>query len=187
MNHLLAGFLGNPGNKYAKTRHNVAWRFLEVLKKEYGLDEKEEKTFSQATIKTEFHTVHFVRPLEFMNLSGKAISKISNLYKIDISKILIVHDELDLEFGVVKNKIGGGSAGNNGIKDIIEKLGNPGFARLRLGIGKPPKDSPIDVGDYVLMNFTSEEELNLPSIFESAKTKFQEWIRIQDLQHGKRT
>jgi len=145
--------LGNPGEKYKSNRHNagviVLDSFIQKTNSEFVPSSKME------SLVTQVKGMHFCKPQNFMNNSGNAVSKMSTFYKISPKDICVVHDDLDLEFGVVKLQIGRGSAGHNGVQDIIEKLGTKDFWRLRVGIGRPVDSTPIE--DYVLKDFTSEQ------------------------------
>ena len=124
--------------------------------------------------------VFFLKPNSFMNLSGQTIRKFCNFYKIDPKNILIVHDELDLDIGVVKLKRSGGHAGHNGIRDCINNLGNE-FCRLRVGIGRPKFQA---VADYVLSDHTNDEYMSLKKVFEFTVSKFDDFFNFEfeDLQ-----
>ncbi|TCK01543.1 peptidyl-tRNA hydrolase [Volucribacter psittacicida] len=143
--------LGNPGEKYAETRHNAGEWFIEGLAKQFGFQLKPEAKFFGKTARTLLNgeEVRFLVPTTFMNLSGKAVSALANFYRIKPEQILIAHDELDLPVGVAKIKQGGGHGGHNGLRDSIAQLANnKNFYRLRIGIGHP--GSKELVAPYVL-------------------------------------
>ena len=132
--------LANPGAEYAATRHNAGAWYVDLLATRHHQTLKEESRFYSYTarINVEGEDVRLLVPTTFMNLSGKAVAAMANFYRIQPDEILVAHDELDLPPGVAKFKLGGGHGGHNGLKDIISKLGNnPGFHRLRVGIGHP--------------------------------------------------
>ena len=132
--------LANPGAEYAATRHNAGAWYVDLLATRHHQTLKEESRFYgyTARINVEGEDVRLLVPTTFMNLSGKAVAAMANFYRIQPDEILVAHDELDLPPGVAKFKLGGGHGGHNGLKDIISKLGNnPGFHRLRVGIGHP--------------------------------------------------
>ncbi|MFZ7174079.1 aminoacyl-tRNA hydrolase [[Pasteurella] aerogenes] len=132
--------LGNPGEKYAQTRHNAGEWLLERLARQFNLNFKEESKFFGKTARALINgnEVRFLIPTTFMNLSGKAVSAMATFYRISPEQILIVHDELDLPPGVAKIKLGGGHGGHNGLRDSIAQLANnKNFYRLRIGIGHP--------------------------------------------------
>lgn len=176
MIHFLLVGLGNPGEKYKNTRHNIGFLILDALASSYGTSFKDVKKYAEATHIDEGDKIHLLKPLEYMNLSGKATQTLANLYKIPASQILVVQDEVDLPFGKIKNKIGGGTAGHNGLKDIVAKLGTQDFHRLRFGVGKPEKGG-MEVADFVLQNFNAEEKSNLTSLIQESVTKIEDWIR----------
>jgi len=142
--------LGNPGEKYTKTRHNAGFLFLDELQKAYPFELKTDKHCFGLTAKTTIagETVRILKPDTFMNLSGKSVQATMAYYKIKLENTLVVHDELDLDPGIVRLKLSGGHGGNNGLRDIINKTSNKDFARLRIGIGHPGVGK--DVAGYVL-------------------------------------
>jgi len=156
---LIAG-LGNPGPDYAETRHNAGFRFLDALLSGAGERLRHEAKFGGdvARVTIAGQPVWLLAPMEFMNHSGRAISRFAQFYKIAPAQMLVVHDELDLPPGAVRLKVGGGAGGHNGLTDIIEQLASPDFARLRIGIGHP--GSAAQVVSYVLKKAPrSEQEL----------------------------
>lgn len=135
---LIAG-LGNPGKEYENTRHNAGFWVLDALASRAGASFKSQKGFQGETVKTTHWgpVVHLLKPMTFMNLSGQSILAVLNFYKIDPTKgLLVISDEIDLPTGALRLKPKGGSAGHNGLKSIIEKLGHQEFMRLRFGVGK---------------------------------------------------
>lgn len=152
--------LGNPGNEYANTRHNVAWMVLEHLKFSSSLVWREK---FKGLFATENDAI-FLKPQTYMNLSGESVVPAAQFYKVDPKEILVVHDELDLPYGTVAFKRGGGSAGHNGLKSISALLGTPDYARLRVGIGKPNVGS---VSNWVLSPFSSDEQIQLTDYLDA--------------------
>lgn len=147
---LLVG-LANPGPDYAQTRHNAGHWYINQLAFQESIQLKAEAKFYGLTGRIQFagNDIRLLVPTTFMNLSGKAVAAISKFYRIEPDEILVAHDELDLPPGSAKFKLGGGHAGHNGLKDIINKLGNnKNFYRLRIGIGRPSANH--NVSDYVL-------------------------------------
>lgn len=142
--------LGNPGEKYAQTRHNAGAWFVERLAHVCNISLKTEPKFhgKVGRITLPGHSVFLLLPTTFMNLSGQAVRAISQFYHVIPESILIAHDELDFPAGTVKLKQGGGHGGHNGLKDIIQHLQTPNFYRLRLGIGHPGDRNKVL--DYVL-------------------------------------
>lgn len=176
MNHFLIAGLGNPGERYKNTRHNVGWRILDNYVEGLNLNWKLSGNSIYSRLDENGYVFHFIKPQEYMNLSGKEVSRWSKLYKISPESILIVHDEIDLPFGKIKFKKGGGTAGHNGLKDIVEKLGSSGFHRIRFGVGKP-NIPELSVADFVLQNFTKEEEEMLKLLFLETNKRIQDWIQ----------
>lgn len=146
--------LGNPSDKYRSTRHNVGFMVIDYLVNRFGI-EMQSRFDSQlgiGEINGERH--YFLKPLTFMNLSGRAVRLVADFYKLDISSILVIHDELNIDFGSVKLRHNGSSGGHNGIASIIDSFGSADFKRLKIGIGN---DKSIDQSSYVLRNFKKEE------------------------------
>ena len=150
--------LGNPGEKYTKTRHNAGFLFLDVLCEQFGVSLKADKHCygRSAKIALADHEVRLLAPDTFMNLSGQSVAAATHYYKIALSEILVVHDELDLDPGVARLKLGGGHGGNNGLRDIIQKSSSNEFARLRIGIGHPGVGR--DVSNYVLKQANKDDQ-----------------------------
>lgn len=148
---LIAG-LGNPGAKYENTRHNVGFWFIDELARTKGCSLRHESKFQGEVGKVSIagQSVWLIKPMTFMNLSGQAVSALAKYYKLSVDNLLVVHDELDLDPGVVRLKQGGGHGGHNGLRDIISHFSSKEFYRLRLGIGHP--GSAADVSNYVLSN-----------------------------------
>jgi len=155
---IIAG-LGNPGNEYAKTRHNAGFWFIDQLISQYNLRLNSEAKFlgDVAKFNTPSGNVWLLKPNTFMNRSGQSIARLAQFYKIKTENILVVHDELDLSPGTVKLKQGGGHGGHNGLRDSIAHLGK-NFYRLRLGIGHPGNKEQV-VGFVLGKTPQSEKEL----------------------------
>ena len=146
--------LGNPGERYKLTRHNVGFMVLDKLIQKstvQGWDKKFDSFFNKIIIDQK--NMILIKPLTFMNISGHAVQKVKNFYGIDPNNIVIIHDDIDLELGKIKLKKGGGDGGHNGLKSIIKLIGSE-FSRIRIGIGRPEK---INVSSYVLNDFREEE------------------------------
>jgi PTH1 family peptidyl-tRNA hydrolase len=148
--------LGNPGDKYKLSRHNVGFLILDNYLTSRGKFEFNKK-FEAEIFKT--GEIIFAKPQTYMNLSGKSVAEISRFYQIAPSEILVIQDELDLDFGKVKLSFDSSDAGHNGIKDITKALGTQAFYRIRYGIGKPADYTKVE--DYVLQNFTVLEQKEL--------------------------
>lgn len=175
--------LGNPGKKYASTRHNLGFLALDRLRQSFhGSDWQLEKKF-QAEISEASHKQYklfLVKPQTFMNNSGESVQKLLTFYKASPKDIIVLHDEVDIPFGKIKTTLSSRAAGHNGVRDIIEKLGTQDFRRIRLGVGKPARNtSRSDVGgsenpnvslaDHVLQNFSPDETEKLPTLFEATE------------------
>lgn len=152
---LLIG-LGNPGSQYEGTRHNIGFCVVDAL-----VSSLNAKNISKSSFYGELYRTHdrlFLKPTTYMNLSGKSVIAVKNFFKVEISDIVVVHDDLDLPFGALKFKVGGGSGGHNGLKSIDSAIGKE-YLRIRMGIGKPLYKS--QVSDYVLAKFTHDEEASI--------------------------
>ena len=157
--------LGNPGAKYERNRHNIGFRVVDELARKHGLPAWSTKLGGDTTagiVTTERGRERAVllKPMEFMNLSGFALQRTAAFHKVDADQILVVHDEIDLPFGSVRLKNGGGHGGHNGLRSIHEQLGSGGFARLRMGIGRDPNARPgaKDAAGWVLSDFPAAQQ-----------------------------
>ncbi len=155
--------LGNPGTQYEKTRHNAGFLSLDFFLKDHqtiSCQGKFKAQICEMHIQKEgsLEKVFFVKPQSFMNLSGEVVSEIANFYKVDITKdLLILHDEKDLNFGIVKEANDSSSAGHNGVQNIIDELGTKDFSRVRIGVETREEGSPLPTDVFVLQPFTTEE------------------------------
>ena len=165
---LVAG-LGNPGPGYAGNRHNVGQMVLAELADRMSLTLKSHKTNAMVA---EGRTVPggpkliLAKPNTFMNVSGGPIAAALRFYKLEPSRLIVLHDELDIPFDTVRLKFGGGHGGHNGIRDTIAALGTGGFTRVRIGIGRPPGRQPA--ADFVLRDFSADERAVLPNLLVDA-------------------
>ncbi len=159
--------LGNPGNEYVDTRHNVGFWFLDELAKMYHGHFKKDKKFHGDTARVNIHAneVWLLKPDTFMNLSGQSLQALAQFYKIKLENILVVHDELDLEVGIARLKKGGGHGGHNGLRDISTRMGKD-FWRLRLGIGHPGDKSKVS--GYVLNKPSKDERISIERAIDNA-------------------
>lgn len=144
--------LGNPGSRYENNRHNIGFRVIDALIGHYKARNISKSSFHGELFKS--NELLFLKPATFMNLSGKSLQPIKHFYKIELDDIVVVHDDIDLPFGAVRFKKGGGNGGHNGLKSIDSMIGKE-YIRMRLGIGKPTYKS--QVADYVLQDFSPEE------------------------------
>lgn len=175
---IVAG-LGNPGKEYERTRHNAGFLVLDALLAHFGVTDSQEKWEGRfARVRAPGpdgspSDVVLLRPLTFMNLSGKTVCPAAKFYKIDPSDLLVLHDEIDIPFGDIRLKKGGGHAGHNGLRDIIDRCGSRDFYRLRIGVGRPTVG---DAADHVLSRFHSDEEAPAARLFEQARDWCLDWI-----------
>lgn len=152
---LIAG-LGNPGKEYSSSRHNIGFRVIDEISKRLGISLKKKSfrsRFAEALL--DGKKLILLKPQTYMNLSGDAVSNVVQFFKILPKELIVVYDEIDLPLGNIKIKTGGGSAGHKGVQSIINCLGDCGFVRVRVGIGKPIQKSEI-IG-HVLSGFEKEE------------------------------
>jgi len=151
--------LGNPGREYSDTRHNVGFMTLDALSREYQLAFQSKSRFNSQLVFGEHKSENIVlcKPETYMNLSGEAVQSVSSYYKISLDKTIVIHDDIDLRFGKIAYKIGGGAGGHNGLKSIDKHLGQ-NYHRIRVGVGRPD-DPTYDISNFVLGKFSQEEEL----------------------------
>lgn len=159
--------LGNPGDKYTKTRHNAGFWLVDALANREGASFKTESKFSGEVCKITLNnqSVWLLKPNTFMNLSGRSGQQLSSFYKISVEEILVVHDELDLSPGTVRLKSGGGHGGHNGLRDLHAQIGKD-YWRLRLGIGHPGDRNKVV--DYVLSNISKDDEIDVMNSIDCA-------------------
>ncbi len=170
MTWLVAG-LGNPGAKYERNRHNIGFRVVDELARSASATWKAGalKGADSATAMVGRNRCVLLKPLEFMNLSGFAVQRAMAFHSIAIEKLLVVHDEIDLDFGIVRLKNGGGHGGHNGLRSIMEQLGGGGFARLRMGVGRDPNKPPgsKDAANWVLGDFPKAQDAVVRAIISA--------------------
>jgi PTH1 family peptidyl-tRNA hydrolase len=163
---LVAG-LGNPGPQYAANRHNVGFLCCDEIASRVGGNFKRDRSRTMAfTAVLAGVPVAVAKPMTFMNLSGSPVAALSRFLKIPPDRIAVVHDELDLPFGAVRLKLGGGDNGHNGLRSVTAALGTRDYFRVRVGIGRPP--GRMDPADFVLRNFAGPEHADLPEILGRA-------------------
>lgn len=158
--------LGNPGTRYNFTRHNFGFLTLDYYLKKRGLKWEAQPKFGAVWARS--GDVFFVKPQDFYNLSGRAVVEFKRYFKIDNSDILVICDNLDLKFGLMRLRSKGSAGGNNGLKSIDEALGAADYARLRLGTENEEASKQMSVTDFVLSRFTPEEKARLPEILDVA-------------------
>jgi len=159
--------LGNPGEKYSKTRHNAGFWFIDELASHYNASFKTETKFSGevAKIHIEGHPVWLLKPSTFMNRSGLSAHQLSSFYKIPVSEVLVAYDELDLSPGTVRLKKSGGHGGHNGLRDLHAQISKD-YMRLRFGIGHPGDKSKV--ADYVLSRPSQNDEIEINNAIDRA-------------------
>jgi PTH1 family peptidyl-tRNA hydrolase len=152
--------LGNPGPKYERNRHNIGFGVVDELARSHGLPTwKANKLGGEVTNGAlGANRVVVLKPMEFMNLSGFAVQRTAGFHHIEVANIIVVHDEIDLDFGIVRLKSGGGHGGHNGLRSIVEQLG-AGFQRVRMGVGRNPNAPPgsKDAAGWVLSDFPAAQ------------------------------
>jgi PTH1 family peptidyl-tRNA hydrolase len=153
--------LGNPGSEYAGTRHNIGFEVANLLAHRWDLPRAKSK---YRGLLTEGRTgpggprVAILLPQTYMNEAGQSVSPARGAFKLDLDRVLVVHDEIDLPFGEIRTRTGGGLAGHNGLKSLRQGLGSPDFARVRIGVGRPPTTDPERVAAYVLGRFAEPRD-----------------------------
>lgn len=162
--------LGNPGDRYASTRHNVGHMALDVLAARvgarFGRHPRANARIAEGRLKPGGPRLILATSLGFMNTSGGPVSQLAGYYGIPADRVIVLHDDLDLPFDTIRLKRGGGHGGHNGLRDIIAALDDPGFLRVRIGIGRPPGRQ--DPADYVLKPFSATERETLGILLEDA-------------------
>ncbi|MGZ6316005.1 MAG: aminoacyl-tRNA hydrolase [Anaerolineales bacterium] len=163
---LLIG-LGNPGREYRDNRHNFGFMLIDRLI--VRLNARGMRLQSKAIVTSavyEDHKLLLAKPQTYMNLSGQSIQGLAHFYKLSLEQLLVAHDDLDIPFGVIRMRPGGGPGGQKGVASAIERLGTKDFGRLRLGIGRPP--GRMEAADYVLQNFSREEMKTVSDVLDRA-------------------
>jgi PTH1 family peptidyl-tRNA hydrolase len=159
--------LGNPGREYRETRHNIGFLVIDRMAEKSGI--KLTRVQSKAIIGSGFFggiKVILVKPQTYMNLSGQAVSALARYYQIQLQDLIVAHDDVDLPFGTIRMRPGGGSAGQKGVASIIKLIGTQDFPRLRMGVGRPP--GRMDAAAYVLQSFPKSEEQFLQGFLDRA-------------------
>jgi peptidyl-tRNA hydrolase, PTH1 family len=155
---LLVVGLGNPGREYARHRHNVGWMVVDELARRHGASWKGKFNGQLAELRIDGHRVALLKPETYMNESGRSVAAAARFYKLEPDAILVVHDEGDFDLGRLQARLGGGLAGHNGLRSIAQQLQTPEFMRLRIGVGRPGRGDPRPLADYVLSDFTPEDD-----------------------------
>jgi PTH1 family peptidyl-tRNA hydrolase len=160
---LLVVGLGNPGAKYANTRHNVGFMLVDRVAESLKAGGFREK-FAGVFVRLTSPDLALLKPMTFMNLSGESVQAAMKFFKVELKDVLVVHDELDLPFGECRLKFGGGAAGHNGLRSIMQHCGGDGFGRLRIGIGRPRGEGV----SHVLGEFSAAERPALEDVLQTA-------------------
>ncbi|HLF74923.1 MAG TPA: aminoacyl-tRNA hydrolase [Anaerolineales bacterium] len=172
--YLLIG-LGNPGREYRDHRHNIGFMAIDQIA--VRLDARGMKLQSKAIVMTTTYQdrkLILAKPQTYMNLSGQSVQGLIHFYKLPLTNVLVAHDDLDIPFGAIRLRPGGGPGGQKGMASTIEQLGSKDFPRLRIGIGRPP--GRLDPAAYVLQNFSRQEMQVLPEILERAAEAALEFV-----------
>lgn len=167
--------LGNPGPQYAETRHNIGFLLVDLLAESYRFEFRPKYQGLCAEGNVEGERLLLLKPQTFMNLSGRSVSEIVHFYKVPGEDLLIVHDDMDLPLGKIRLRDQGSAGGHNGIKSILAELGSEKFWRLKLGVGRPPKE--WDPARYVLSAFVEDEITQLDDVLERAEKATNLWIK----------
>jgi PTH1 family peptidyl-tRNA hydrolase len=185
---LLVG-LGNPGKEYDLTRHNVGFACLDAFvaktdEMEDWIQKKDMKCLLSSGRLGESRVIA-IKPTTFMNLSGEAVQAVMNFYKIHPDNIVVLHDELDIDFGQIRLRIGGSSAGHNGIKSISSVIGE-NYGRIRIGVG-PKTPDRISTDKFVLQQFSADEQAQLPNLTREVQSILTEYLYGTELPHDTRS
>lgn len=170
--------LGNPGPEYSRNRHNVGQMVLDELAARIGGNFKAHKSRAQVLegrLGIGGPRLVLAKPSTYMNVSGGPVSALARFYDVDPSRVVAVHDEIDIPFNTVKLKIGGGEGGHNGLRDISKALATKDYLRVRVGVGRPP--GRMDTADYVLRDFAPTEKKELPFLLDDASDAVELLIR----------
>jgi len=169
--------LGNPGEQYRASRHNLGFLVLDQLagQQDISLQKRAFDAFwGKGRVRSE--AIILAKPQTYMNLSGSAVQKLVEYFKIDVENLIIIHDDLDLPFQTLRLKKGGGDGGHRGLASIIQHLGSPDFLRVRIGIGKPARKTMVE--RYVLAPFSEDETIVLPSLIEQTCEAVRETVLV---------
>jgi PTH1 family peptidyl-tRNA hydrolase len=155
---LLVAGLGNPGQRYERTRHNAGWLVLDELARRHDGSWRSKFSGSLAELRLDDARLALLKPETYMNESGRSVAAAVRFFKVPVESLLVVHDDVDLEPGRLQARRGGGLAGHNGLRSLAQHLGSQEFLRLRIGVGRPGRGDPRSVSDWVLSPFAPEED-----------------------------
>lgn len=170
--------LGNPGAEHEKTRHNVGFMVADVLAARIGATFGNHKKSGSDVLTARLgeHQVVLAKPRSYMNVSGRPVAALARFFSVPLDRLIVVHDELDIDFGVVRLKQGGGEGGHNGLRSISQALGSKDYLRTRVGIGRPP--GRMDPASYVLKPFSTPERKELPVVLEEGADAVELLLRL---------
>ncbi|WP_020111385.1 aminoacyl-tRNA hydrolase [Rhodococcus sp. 114MFTsu3.1] len=170
--------LGNPGAQYETTRHNVGFMVADALAARIGAKFSSHKKSNSDIVQARLadRSVIVAKPRTFMNLSGHPVAGLARFFSVEPSNIVVVHDELDIDFGAIRLKLGGGEGGHNGLRSISQHLSTKDYLRVRVGVGRPP--GRMDPASYVLKPFSSAERKDLGVIVEEAADAAELLLRV---------
>ncbi|SYX09281.1 Peptidyl-tRNA hydrolase,peptidyl-tRNA hydrolase,Peptidyl-tRNA hydrolase,peptidyl-tRNA hydrolase,Peptidyl-tRNA hydrolase [Chlamydia poikilotherma] len=174
---MLIAAIGNPGRQYTWTRHNIGFLFVDKLLQGFSRAQFKEahKLFSDiAKVESPQGPMVFIKPRTYVNLSGKAVSAVKEYYNIATDHILVLADDVNQPFGNVRLRQNAGGGGHKGIKSITQSLGSNDYWQMRLGIGRPQRED-VELSDFVLGQFTEEEQIGIQSLFIEASALFSQW------------
>ena len=155
---LLVVGIGNPGRRYAGTRHNVGWMVCDEVARRHGASFRSKFSGELAETRLDGPRVALLKPGTYVNESGRSAAPAARFFKVEPAELLVVHDEVDLETGRLQARLGGGLAGHNGLRSVSQHLGTSEFLRLRVGVGRPERGDPRPVADYVLSPFEPADD-----------------------------
>ena len=167
--------LGNPGRRYQGTRHNIGARVIDTLARRHHVALREEGWADVGALTLDGARVLLARPQTYVNVSGTAVADLRRRHRLPRENLLVAFDDLDLPVGQIRLRAKGGHGGHNGMRSIIEALGSEEFARLRVGIGRPPEG--VDPADYVLSRFSKEEQAQLDEAVKRAADAVEAFVR----------
>lgn len=170
--------LGNPGPEYERTRHNVGFLVADVLAERVGgrFSVHKKSGADLLTARLDGRQVLIAKPRSFMNLSGRPVAALARFFSVPVTEVIVVHDELDLPFGAIRLKRGGGEGGHNGLRSVSQALTTKDYLRTRIGIGRPPGRQ--DPADYVLKPFSAPERKEVPVLVEQAADAVELLLRV---------
>lgn len=176
MDWLIAG-LGNPGRRYAGTRHNVGRDAVEALAARHGIELGSLKHNSRyGTGRLGTSQVCLAIPTTYMNESGRAVAPLASFYRVPPERLILVYDEIDLPLGRLRVRVGGGTGGHKGVRSVRASIGDAGFVRVRMGVGRPPDG--WDAADHVLARFSSDEEAVVAELRQRACTALEDILEL---------